>query len=371
MRISSGGGAVGRNFWDYVDNGTVTIRNTKTDGYTPKTVIYTIKKGEITGFVQTNKDSKGSHKVELVYGSHKKTWLNGKLVETERYRPGTSLARIYKGEWKKIEGKVGEFPATFRRKCFGGSFRAEEVRYKNKKLAYKVSYGQRHVEVYYPDGKPWLTLVCPKGDKIKFAYTDTIFGGEKDKSKTWRHSDGTPEMENYDYLPCIDGGNYDVVLYDKEGKIKAQGKCENRQKINKWIENYEEKYYMSGVLVTKEMYDRKPEEWACKEILALDNAQFRTSLMAKVGTERFLKECEATSVHKDGDYELFEIPITPAKTSNWRGADKVLHLLKVKCPSTGAEYVLKVPPDTTTCEQARRWTLGIRQDENVQFVSET
>jgi hypothetical protein len=38
-------------------------------------------------------------------------------------------------------------------------------------------------------------------------------------------------------------------------------------------------------------------------------------------------------------------------------------LLKVVCPSTGSIYVLRVPPNSTNCEDARRWTLGDRGAE--------
>lgn len=37
--------------------------------------------------------------------------------------------------------------------------------------------------------------------------------------------------------------------------------------------------------------------------------------------------------------------------------DEPIYLLKVICPSTGKEHVLRVPPDMKSCEEARRWTL--------------
>jgi hypothetical protein len=235
----------------------------------------------------------------------------------------------------------------------------------------------RHAEVYYPDGKPWLTLLCPKGSKIKFAYTESIFGkqvdplNKKEEYESWR-SNGRVEMKDWDYTPLVNGGSYDVVVYDEKGGIKTQGKCENRQKVGIWAENYETKYYLVGVAVSEKMFNAKPEELNCKEILNLNNAQLRTSLMTKVGTERFLKECEAKLIDNEGDMELFTLPLVEAKGErSWQTGDKELHLLKVKCPSTGTYYVLKVPPDAMKCEEARRWTLGIRPEDKVEFALET
>jgi len=31
-------------------------------------------------------------------------------------------------------------------------------------------------------------------------------------------------------------------------------------------------------------------------------------------------------------------------------------LLKVVCPSTDKTHILRVPPDITSCEEAKRWT---------------
>ncbi|MBI1784433.1 hypothetical protein HYR69_04750 [Candidatus Sumerlaeota bacterium] len=49
-------------------------------------------------------------------------------------------------------------------------------------------------------------------------------------------------------------------------------------------------------------------------------------------------------------------------------SDEPIQLLKVECPSTGAAYILRVPPEMTRCEQARAWTMG---DEEVTFNAES
>lgn len=375
MYVYSRGASAGRSIWESIQEGTITIKNPKDRDESDKVSTYTIEKSDVSEVLHIWKDKEGKeHKLEIKYGIGLKEWEDGKLIKTERYKKGTNQARIFTGEWIKSEGSIESKPVTFNRKCYGGSFRSEIATYPSGKQAYKVSYGMRHVEVYYPNGKPWLTLLCPKGSKIKFSYTTTIFGRDikaKENQYEWRHS-GRIEMKNWDYTSMIDGGSYDVVVYDETGKIKTQGKCENRQKLGIWIENYDTKYYLVGVAVTEKMFNAKPEELDCNEILNLDNAQLRTSLMTKVGTERFLKECKAKLIDKEGDMELFTLPIKQVKGERtWQNGDTELHLLKVRCPSTGTYYVLKVPPDAMKCEEARRWTLGFRREDIVEFAEET
>lgn len=44
--------------------------------------------------------------------------------------------------------------------------------------------------------------------------------------------------------------------------------------------------------------------------------------------------------------------------------------VQVRCPSTGPEYLLRVPPDMTTCAQAVARTMGIEGAEEYGLVVE-
>ncbi|HEX7380479.1 MAG TPA: hypothetical protein VF278_25420 [Pirellulales bacterium] len=43
----------------------------------------------------------------------------------------------------------------------------------------------------------------------------------------------------------------------------------------------------------------------------------------------------------------------------------------VRCPSTGQQYVLRVPPNMRTCRQAIAWTAGFDDAEKYQPLLET
>ena len=56
-------------------------------------------------------------------------------------------------------------------------------------------------------------------------------------------------------------------------------------------------------------------------------------------------------IDKDGDYELVKI--------RWHKKEMPIVLVKVKCPSTGAFYVLRVPLSIKTVKEAVAWTFGM------------
>jgi hypothetical protein len=45
--------------------------------------------------------------------------------------------------------------------------------------------------------------------------------------------------------------------------------------------------------------------------------------------------------------------------------------VQVQCPSTGRRYFLRVPPDTSTCQQALAWTAGFSDPLDYQPAVET
>jgi hypothetical protein len=377
MNVGSTNCRCGRGFWNKIDDGEITIKNAcGWNGKNKRHHTYIIKKGDVKEAISTYIDEKGEkRKTHTIYGVGQKTWINGRLKEEERYKPGSNQAMIFKGTWKTETGKLeGKYDVVLKRKCYGGSFRGEVCKYKkNNKIAYKVGSGMNHAEVYYPNGKLWLKLTCFNNSKLNFGYKDSIFGkdisNENDRY-TW-HQRGRIYMTHWNYNDLVRGGNYEVVVYDTEGKIQAQGKSEARQKVGIWIEDYNPKYYLVGVSVSEKMFNAKPEDMDPNEILNLDNAQLRTSLMTKMGMERFLKECKAELFHEDGDMQLYTLPVKQVKINDWRQGDTILKLLKVRCPSTGTYYVLRVHPDTKTCEEAKKWTFGFNPDDKIELEVET
>ena len=393
---------VGRSIWESVKEGKIVInahpdhdKNAayytapekgsmrRLQKYEKNRTEYIIKNEDVAEVIRYYKEDNKPCKSHVIYGVGMKRWCNGKLVEEERYKAGTNQARIWKGVWETEQSMLGDQPVTITKKCYGGGFRKEVVIYGHKKspkvtknnVAYQVSYGQKAVRCVYPGNKPWLNLVCFADDRIKFAYKESILCGEEGASH-WRNRKGNPKAKDYNYNEYTQSGNYEVELFTPDGKIECKGRSENRQKVGIWIEDFKQVWYLSGVSVTEKLFNAKPEDIDPQDVLQIENVQLRTSLMKKVGTEKFLQKCNAVLVDKDGDNELYELPMKGTRTERdrWsREPDAKLILLKVKDPSTGTFYTLRVPPDSKKCEEARKWTLGFNQadGEKMEFVNET
>jgi len=366
MYLETRHASVGRGFWQRCESGKIVIDNdpsTKT--------IYIVKNGDVQEVITTTIKDGVKEKAHTRYGVDRRLWTNGKLTFTEYYQPGTNQARKRKGEWRKHtdEKLNGTHIGTLHQYAYGGGFRKEIFKYSNKREAYNVSYGAKHAEVYYPNRKLWLKIECFNKTRIDFAYKNSIFCGNPEESSS-RYGSITPK--DWDYNAVIKGGDYKVTCFDEHGDIRTHGVVENRQKKEIWIEDYKQIFYLSGVAVSEKLYYAKPEDIDPQDVLQIPNVQLRTSLLQKIGTEKVLQRCNATVIHKEGDYELYSVPLVPAKdATSWRPGDTEMRLLKVKCPSTGAFFTLRVPPTSATCEEARKWTFGYRRDDAIEFIQET
>lgn len=92
-------------------------------------------------------------------------------------------------------------------------------------------------------------------------------------------------------------------------------------------------------------------------ILEIKNAQLRRFCLEELGYERFLSQTEHKIIEKEGEQELVRI--------NWVKREEPIYLIKVKCPSTGAYYTLRVPPTSQTVREAVAWTFGMNKMEYI------
>ena len=96
-----------------------------------------------------------------------------------------------------------------------------------------------------------------------------------------------------------------------------------------------------------------PETITAAEVLAEANAERRRVMLERMGYEAFLKEADARVLDRDtdpgGERRLFRVPME---------GDEELVCLSVICPSTGRQYVIRVPPTTDTCHAAAAWIAG-------------
>ena len=120
---------------------------------------------------------------------------------------------------------------------------------------------------------------------------------------------------------------------------------------------------LNGVRVSKEIAETPAEKLNPELLFKEKNAEVRREIIRKIGYDILLHKLNAKKIDIDNDNELFEI----------ENADvEPIRLLKVKCFSTGVNYVLRIPPQINKCEQARLWTMGIEDNqEAVEIIKET
>ena len=96
-----------------------------------------------------------------------------------------------------------------------------------------------------------------------------------------------------------------------------------------------------------------PESLIATEVLAEPNAELRRVMIERIGPLEFAKQVKAEVLDTDSDpggaRRLLRIALPD---------DEHLVGLNCCCPSTGREYLLRVPPTIKTCHQAAAWIAG-------------
>jgi hypothetical protein len=109
-----------------------------------------------------------------------------------------------------------------------------------------------------------------------------------------------------------------------------------------------------------------PETITVEEILGQENIELRRVLLERMGYEAFVAQSEAEVLDRDmdagGPRRLLRIPLPD---------EEPLVCVSVICPSTGRQYVIRVPPDMSTCRQAIAWTAGFDDPDAYRPLMET
>ncbi|NQT23171.1 MAG: hypothetical protein HQ579_07025 [Candidatus Omnitrophica bacterium] len=114
--------------------------------------------------------------------------------------------------------------------------------------------------------------------------------------------------------------------------------------------------YVRNTKISNRLYARmENKELSAQDIIKIKNAAVRRICLEELGYARFLSQVEHKVIDRDGEYELIKI--------DWHKREEPMHLLKVKCPSTGAYYTLRVPPHMKTAKQAVAWTFHMKKSE--------
>lgn len=109
-----------------------------------------------------------------------------------------------------------------------------------------------------------------------------------------------------------------------------------------------------------------PETITTSEVLGEPNVERRRVVLERLGYERFLREAGAVIQDHDrdpgGERRLLRIRIPD---------DEDLVCVSVICPSTGRQYLIRVPPTMRTCRQAVAWTAGFDNPNDYRPLVET
>jgi hypothetical protein len=107
-----------------------------------------------------------------------------------------------------------------------------------------------------------------------------------------------------------------------------------------------------GILIDERIAFR-PETITAQEVLDQRNTEVRRVLLEQPGYQAFLEQANADLLDQDQDpggiRRLLRVPL---------GSDEPLVCLDVHCPSTGRQYLLRVPPAMRSCHQAAAWIAG-------------
>jgi len=342
----------GRGLWACVDHGTITINDRK------KHVHARVSNGLVVEQTSRTKDECTT----VRYGQHLKTRKGDRIVMEEYFEPGTLRAMRRGGLWKREAG-VPLCSSEGTLECYstsGGAYAKEVFKYANGNVGYVATRWRKKLEIRHPNGELWIVIkgkvALNWGSVAGRLYTD----------------DDDLRLEH-----LMRGPNWEVTVYDSSGsKVITHGRVQNRQKQDKWLENGKETYYLSGVRVSRRLYEGDPNTWRPDEVLRVPNTQLRCSLLNRMGYDRLLEKMKHKVIDQGDDGgQLLEINTAVSEDSPF-GLDKTMRLLKVVCPSTRQVYVLRVPPETKTYDNARQWTFGLRAgsiNEGAQFdlVKET
>jgi hypothetical protein len=109
-----------------------------------------------------------------------------------------------------------------------------------------------------------------------------------------------------------------------------------------------------------------PETITAREVMDTPNVELRRILMERMGYENFMREVRSETLDMDrdpgGPRLLLRVPL---------GRDEPLVCLSVTCPSTGRNYMLRVPPEMRTCRQAAAWLAGFDSEKDYRPLQET
>lgn len=115
-------------------------------------------------------------------------------------------------------------------------------------------------------------------------------------------------------------------------------------------------WYWRGTLIPRSVWDR--EEWTPRDLFSVLNVEVRRCVLERRGYE-WLEACaEILDRNEVKERTLYRV---------W-GDPEPLVWVRVRCPSTGREYRLRVPPDQQYADAAVAWTFAVTADAYARVI---
>ncbi len=185
---------------------------------------------------------------------------------------------------------------------------------------------------------------------------------------------GVINHENFNqYLKYMKSGVFYGVFLDGVAIVCGRPKhidrdnnsrlhSENRPAVL-WSDGYAQ-YFWHGVAVTAKIIET-PEQLTKEDLIKEENAEVRRAMMEKLGTDRFFELLDVDEVNREtvgvGDYAQEYILYRTKEIDAI--AEKHIQFVKVRCHSTGREFMLCVPPEIEDAGTAVAWTFGMTKAE--------
>ncbi len=110
----------------------------------------------------------------------------------------------------------------------------------------------------------------------------------------------------------------------------------------------------------------EPETIAVEEVLEERNAERRRVLLDRYGYGRFIQDSQAEILDRDkdpgGPRQLLRVKLE---------GDEDLVVMSCFCPSTQRQYMIRVPPATSSCRHASAWIAGFDNPDDYHPLKET
>lgn len=191
--------------------------------------------------------------------------------------------------------------------------------------------------------------------KIELDYVNGAFHGRR---REW-HDNGRMKCECFYQMNLLHGV---MTEWSANGLVREQ--------VNFWEgqrHGIEKEYAESGELIAEKLYVRgvhfngrierllSTGKLTARHILRIRNTAVRRICLEELGYERFYRQVPHQVIDADEHNELVRIV--------WHREEEPVFLVKVQCPTTGAFYMLRVPPSVTTIRQAVAWTFGVAEND--------